>query len=67
MPPQLNPKFYQVKIRFFQAQDLPPMDIGLGFMRKAKIDAYMLATYKNRKLKTKVLQMEEGGAPIDWN
>jgi hypothetical protein len=52
MPPQLNPKFYQLKFRFFQAQDLPAMDMGIAFVRKAKTDAYMMTTYKNRKLKT---------------
>jgi hypothetical protein len=43
------------------------MDMGLGMLRKAKIDAYFLSHYKKRRLKTKVLQMEEGGAPIDFN
>ena len=42
MPPSLNPKFYQVKLRFFEAQDIPPMDVGLGFMRKAKSDVYVM-------------------------
>lgn len=55
MPPQLNPKFYQVKIRFFQAQQLPAMDMAIAFVRKAKIDAYVTTNYKNKKLKTKVL------------
>lgn len=67
MPPQLNPKFYQVKVRFFQAQDLPAMDMGIKFVRAAKIDAYVMTMYKKKKLKTKVLVMEEGGSPIDWN
>jgi len=67
MPPQLNPKFYQVKIRFFQAQDLPPMDMGIAFVRKAKIDAYLTTNYKKKKLKSKVLVMEEGGEPINYN
>lgn len=26
MSPALNPKFYQIKIRLFEGQDLPPMD-----------------------------------------
>jgi hypothetical protein len=43
------------------------MDIGLGFVRKAKTDAYMTTNYKKKKLKTKVCQMEDGGPPIDWN
>jgi hypothetical protein len=43
------------------------MDIGIVFIQKPKIDAYVMTTYKNKKLKTKVLVMEEGGAPIDWN
>jgi len=43
------------------------MDVGLGVLRKAKTDAYVLAQYKKKKLKTKVLPMEENGPPIDWN
>lgn len=67
MPPSLNPRFFQIKMRFFQAQDIPPMDVGLGYLRKAKTDAYVLAHYKKKKLKTKVRTMEENGPPIDWN
>lgn len=43
------------------------MDMGFGALRKAKTDAYAMTTFKKKKLKTKVLVMEEGGAPIDWN
>jgi hypothetical protein len=31
------------------------MDMGIAFVRKAKIDAYIMTVYKNRKLKTDVL------------
>ena len=42
MPPSLNPKFYQLKIRLFQAQKLPMMDLALGILgKKAKTDAYV--------------------------
>jgi hypothetical protein len=54
MPPSLNPKFYQIKVRIFQAQDLPAMDIGIAYVRKAKIDAYMMYTYKKKKIKTDI-------------
>ena len=43
------------------------MDIGIKYVRKAKTDAYVMTTYKNRKLKTKVVIMEEGGEPINWD
>lgn len=43
------------------------MDMGIKFVRAAKIDAYVMTVYKKKKLKTKILVMEEGGAPIDWN
>lgn len=43
------------------------MDIGVRFIQKAKTDAYVMATYKKRKLKTKVVVMNEGGEPKDWN
>lgn len=35
--------------------------------RRAKTDAYMMAHVKKRKLKTRVIEMEEGGKPINWN
>jgi hypothetical protein len=43
------------------------MDMAIAFVRKAKIDAYVMTMYKKKKLRTKILVMEEGGAPIDWN
>jgi len=43
------------------------MDIAIKYLRKAKTDAYVMTTYKNRKLKSKVIVMDEGGDPIDWN
>lgn len=43
------------------------MDMGMGFMRKAKTDAYVLSEYKKKKLKTDVLVLEENGDPINWN
>jgi hypothetical protein len=67
MPPQLNPTFYQMKFRFFQAQDLPAMDMSLGVFRKPKTDAYIMTKYRNKKLKTKVVVHEEKGPPTDWN
>jgi len=43
------------------------MDMGIKFVRAAKIDAYVMTTYKKKKLKTKMMVMEENGPPIDWN
>ena len=43
------------------------MDMAVKFVRKAKIDAYVMTMYKNQRLKTKVLVQEEGGAPVNWN
>ena len=43
------------------------MDMGIAFVRKAKIDAYLSTNYKKKKLKSKVLVMEEGGEPINFN
>ena len=68
MPPQLNPKFYQMIIRFFQAQNIPPMDSKIFGIRGAKTDAYMVTKYKGRKLKTKVKLHEAGDESYnDWN
>lgn len=53
-----------MKIRFFQAQKIVPMDTAL--IGKGSIDAYVRLDYKGTKLKTKVLEQEEGGK-IDWN
>jgi len=43
------------------------MDMGIAFVRKAKIDAYLTTNYKKKKLKSKVLVMEEGGPPVNFN
>jgi len=67
MPPSLNPKFFQVKMRFFEAQDIPPMDMGFGFMKKAKTDAYIMTEYKKKKLKTKVEEMTEDNPRVEFN
>ena len=45
MPPQLNPEFYQVRIKIFECQDLPAMDGAikvLGVGQNAKTDAYVV-------------------------
>ena len=41
MPPSLNPTFYQIKLRFFTAQNLPIMDQALLGLREAKTDAFL--------------------------
>lgn len=65
MSPSLNPTFYQIKLRFLQAQGLPMMDSGI--MTKSKIDAYIKCTFKKKKMKTKVIKYTEGGEPVNWN
>ncbi len=51
-PPQIKPKFYQLKFRFFAGQKIVPMDTAL--IGKNKTDAYIKLEYKTSKLKTKV-------------
>lgn len=65
MPPSLNPTFYQIKIRVFQAQNLPIMDSSFGGLREAKTDAYLSTMYKNKKLKTRVVVFKD--KPVEWN
>jgi len=43
-PPEIQPEFYQLHVRFFEAQKLVPMDGGT--FRKAKIDAYVKCEHK---------------------
>ena len=65
MPPSIRPEFYQIKFRFFRAEQLPAMDkalIGGG----GSIDAYLLCNYMNHKLQTDVITAKEG-KPVDWN
>ena len=44
-PPQIQPEFYQLYCRFFQAQKLVPMD--KAFIGKPKIDAYVRCDHKS--------------------
>ena len=66
MSPSLNPTFYQVKVRVFQGQDLPPMDAGM-LMSKAKIDAYIRVNFKNKILKSPMKKYSKGDDPVDFN
>ena len=43
-PPEIQPEFYQLHLRFYEAQKLVPMDGGT--FRKAKIDAYVKCEHK---------------------
>ena len=56
MSPALNPKFYQIKIRIFQGQNLPAMDSAIGFLGKDKIDGYVMTTFKKKKYKTETIE-----------
>lgn len=63
-PPQVQPEFYQMYIRFFCAQKLPSLDGGM--LTEKKIDAYVRCDHKGQKMKTKVSKQLEGG-DCDWN
>lgn len=63
-PPQIKPKFYQLRFRFFSGQKIVPMDKVL--VGKPKTDAYVRLDYKTSRLKTKVMVIEEGGE-CAWN
>ena len=43
-PPEIQPEFYQLHVRFFEAQKLVPMDGGT--FRKPKIDAYIKCEHR---------------------
>lgn len=40
MPPSIRPEFYQIKFKFFRAEELPIMDMAL-FGKGGGIDAYI--------------------------
>lgn len=65
MPTSIRPEFHQVKFRFFRAEKLPSMDTAI-FGGGGSIDAYIITTYLNKKLKTDVKTQKEGGF-IDWD
>jgi hypothetical protein len=64
MPPSIRPEFYQIRFKFFRAENLPAMDTAL--IGKGSLDAYIIMEYMGQKLKTKILTQKEGGS-IDWN
>ena len=65
MPPSIRPEFYQIRFKFFRAENLPAMD--RNFLGKGgSIDAYVMCQYLNNKLKTKVITAPEG-TKVDWN
>ena len=43
MPPSIRPEFYQIRFRFFRAENLPSMDTAL--FGKGSLDAYLLLNY----------------------
>jgi hypothetical protein len=43
MPPTIRPEFYQIKFRFFRAENLPAMDTAL--IGKGSLDAYIICEY----------------------
>jgi len=64
MPPQIKPEYYQLRFRFFKAEKLPIMDAAL-FGKGGSIDAYIICTYMNQKLKTRVVTMKQD--TVFWN
>lgn len=48
-PPSIKTDYYQVKFRFFKAENLPKMDTF------GSIDAYIKTTYLKKKIKTSVV------------
>ncbi len=55
-PPQVQPEFYQLYVRTYRAEHLPPLDTATFGIGSAKIDAYLLLEHKGQKMKTKVMQ-----------
>ena len=53
MPPSIKPEYYQLRFKFFRAEKLPALDIGI-LGRSGSIDAYIICNYMNKKIKTDV-------------
>lgn len=62
MPPQIKPKFCQLKFRYFRGEKLPKMDISL---LGGSIDAFIKVEYMKQKKKTKTVTMKD--EIVDWN
>jgi Ca2+-dependent lipid-binding protein len=43
------------------------MDADMGFMGKAKIDAYLKTEFKGKTFKTKTISQSKGDDPVMWN
>jgi len=56
-PPQIKPEFYQLYFRFFNAEQIVPMDIGI--VSKPSTDLYFRLDYRSKKLKTKAVTLNE--------
>ena len=65
-PPQVQPEFYQLYVRTYRAEHLPPLDTATFGIGSSKIDAYLLLEHKGQKMKTKVMQQPQG-KHCDWN
>jgi hypothetical protein len=63
-PPQIKPKFYQLRFRFFAGQRIVPCDTKV--LKNNKSDCYLRMDYKTTRLKTKMQVIEEGGECF-WN
>ena len=67
MPIQVKPKFLQMSLRIFTAQQLPEMtnDALIAFS-KNKMDGYVKAKVAGKTLKTSVITMGDD-KKISWN
>jgi hypothetical protein len=45
-PPQVQPEFYQLYVRAYRAEHLPPLDTATFGIGSSKIDAYLLLEHK---------------------
>lgn len=43
------------------------MDMGLGFLKKPKTDAYFMTEYKHRRVKSNVIVTNEDTPHVEWN
>jgi hypothetical protein len=43
------------------------MDADMGFLGKAKIDAYLKTEFKGKTFKTKTISQTKGGDAVRWN
>lgn len=65
MPPQVSMEYYEVRVYFFKAEDLPKMDEAIIGKAKTDCNAYIKLKYMNYELKTSIKDMKNG--LVVWN